>query len=99
MISSVETLSSNGCRTSASGDAVTVRSSWAAIRPGSSVRTRTGPRSRTGSASRDNDPPYLVVGQRPAGPLRLAQHVLHQAAVGGGAVDAVDGEPVPDVAR
>src|SRR5690349_2873789 len=96
MISSVETLSSSGCRTSAAGGSVAVPVSWAAMRPGSSVRARIGPRSRIPS-SPDNGSPYLVVGQRPAGRLRQAQHVLDEPAVH--FADAVDLQPVAHIAR
>src|SRR5262245_35008699 len=96
MISSVETLSSNGSRTSAAGGAVAVRSSWAASSPASAVRTSSPPCNRTVSPVRGNDPPYLFVGQRPARQLRRAQHVLYHGLAG---LAAVDGEPVTHVAR
>src|SRR4051812_25840786 len=97
MISSVETLSRSGCRTSSDGGSVAVPASWAAMRPGSRVRARIGPLSRIRSPSRDNDSPYLLVGQRPAGQLRQAQHVLDEPAVHFG--DAVGRQPVAHVAR
>src|SRR5690349_4913798 len=97
MISSVETLSSNGCRTRTSGGGA-VRSSWAVMRPGSAVRTRIPPSSRIRSPSRDNDSPYLVVGQWPAGLLRDTQDTVHEVTVDT-TVDAIHRKPVPHVAR
>src|ERR1041384_5955106 len=100
MISSVETLSSSGSETSAAGVIVAVRSSWAASSPASWVRTRMPPCSRTVSPAGGNDPPYLFVGQRPARPFRRFQHVLyHRLYHRLAGVTAVDGQPVPHVAR
>src|SRR5690349_10627794 len=96
MISSVETLSSSGSRRSADGGTVAVRSSCAASSPASSVRTRSPPCNRTVSLVRGNDPPDLFVGQRSARLFRGVQHVLYQRLAW---FAAVDGEPVPHVAR